>query len=222
MVAPGRIEGSLAYELAVHAGKVGADAVASIPPFVGGYSWEELYSYYRRLCEVSSVPVVGYYIPTLSGQAISIDNLAKLGELPNLAGFKVTDTNLYNLQRLAMRLRQDQILYNGPDELLALGLMMDADGGIGTTYNFMGRNSSQSPRTWQPADSLRPWPCRSGSMRRSKCFHLPRTGGFQTNPGLARRDRQCHAAPRASLTAGQQAHLRRRLAGTVVADSLKL
>src|SRR5262245_31252443 len=35
----GAIQGAAAYELAEHAGRAGADAVSSIPPFAGGYSW---------------------------------------------------------------------------------------------------------------------------------------------------------------------------------------
>src|SRR5215510_12374188 len=35
----GAIQAAKAAELAIHAGKVGADAVSSIPPFAGGYTW---------------------------------------------------------------------------------------------------------------------------------------------------------------------------------------
>src|SRR5215204_2116240 len=38
----GAIQASKAVELAIHAGQVGADAVSSIPPFAGGYSWDEV------------------------------------------------------------------------------------------------------------------------------------------------------------------------------------
>jgi N-acetylneuraminate lyase len=41
------------------------------------------------------------------------------------------------MQRLLTRFNSDQVLYNGQDEALALGLQVGAHGGIGTTYNFM-------------------------------------------------------------------------------------
>lgn len=137
MVHVGAIQTSAALELASHAAKVEADAVSSIPPFVGGFSWNEVHSYYRRLAEVSPLPVVAYYIPGLTGQAFSVDQLASLLSVPNIVGFKSTDANLYLMQRLLARFNDHQIMYNGPDELLALGLSMGAHGGIGTTYNFM-------------------------------------------------------------------------------------
>ena len=219
----GAIEGSLAYELAQHASKAGADAVASIPPFAGGYSWDEVYGYYRKLCEVSSLPVVGYYIPTLTGQAFPVEKLATLAELPNMVGFKVTDTNLYTMQRLASRLKPDQILYNGPDELLALGLLMGAHGGIGTTYNFM-------PKAFVEIATL------SAAGRHAEAVAVQKRVdqaieallGFQGLAGskqiLVWQGIIAHntcAAPRASLNETQQAELRRRLASTIVAESLK-
>jgi N-acetylneuraminate lyase len=41
------------------------------------------------------------------------------------------------MQRLLTRLAPEQVLYNGQDEALALGLSIGAHGGIGSTYNFM-------------------------------------------------------------------------------------
>jgi N-acetylneuraminate lyase len=133
----GAIQGSAAFDLAEHAGRIGADAVSSIPPFAGGYSWDEVHAFYAELACRSPLPVVAYYIPGLTGQAHPITRLATLLELPNVAGFKFTDANLYTMQRLLARYRPGQVMYNGPDEMLALGLQMGAHGGIGTTYNFM-------------------------------------------------------------------------------------
>src|SRR5262245_64681631 len=45
----GAIQGAKAIELADHAARVGADAVSSIPPFAGGYSWGEVHSFYAEL-----------------------------------------------------------------------------------------------------------------------------------------------------------------------------
>src|SRR5205823_3580959 len=76
-------------------------------------------------------------IPGLTGQQRSIDELASLLTIPNIAGYKFTDYNLYTMQRLLTRFGPDQIIYNGPDEMLAFGLQFGAHGGIGTTYNVM-------------------------------------------------------------------------------------
>ena len=216
------IEGSLAFDLAVHAAQVGADAVASIPPFVGGYSWEEIHGYYSRLCQVSPVPVIGYYIPSLSGQHISIDRLAELTELKNFAGFKVTDVNLYSIDRLLGRLRPGQVIFNGPDELLALGMALGAQGGIGTTYNIMPK------LILEIADA-----CRAGKLAQAVVLQKRANDVIEAllnYQGLAATkqvlvwqgviaDATC-AAPRASLNATQQADLLARMLKTAIADTL--
>jgi N-acetylneuraminate lyase len=218
----GAIQASQAFELAQHAARTGADAVSSIPPFAGGYSWDEVYAYYSRLCQTSPLPVVAYYIPGLTGQAWSLERLATLISLPNLAGFKFTDTNLYVMQRLISRLGPQQVMYNGPDEMLALGLAMGAHGGIGTTYNFM-------PELILRVAKL----CSSGQITEAVAVQkqcndvIEALLAFQ---GLAASKQILYwqgliasptcAAPRAMLSESEQSELRRRIQQTAIAETL--
>jgi N-acetylneuraminate lyase len=133
----GATQASAAFELAEHAARPGADAISSIPPFAGGYVWDEIHAFYAELARHSELPVVAYHFPGLTGQQTSLAQLASLLAIPNIAGLKFTDPNFYVMQRLLARLGPDQILYNGQDEALALGLSIGAHGGIGSTYNFM-------------------------------------------------------------------------------------
>src|SRR6266567_1758002 len=59
----GAIQPANAIDLAEHAARAGADAVSSIPPFAGGYSWSEVHSFYTELARASRLPVIAYYIP---------------------------------------------------------------------------------------------------------------------------------------------------------------
>jgi N-acetylneuraminate lyase len=218
----GAVQASQAFELAQHASRVGADAVSSLPPFAGGYSWDEVYAYYRHICEVSKAPVVAYYIPAVTGQAFPLDKLSTLLSLPNCAGFKFTDTNLYLMQRIIARLAPDQIMYNGPDEMLALGLAMGAHGGIGTTYNFM-------PDLILKVADL----CGQGKLTEAvavqkQCNEI--IEALLTCHGLAASKQILYwqgliaspicAAPRAGLTEAAQTELRKRLMKTAIADTL--
>jgi len=218
----GAIAAVHAFELAQHAGKVGADAVSSIPPFAGGYSWDEVLAFYRRLGEVSSIPVVGYLIPGLTGQRFSTDQLAELLALPNMAGIKFTETNLYLEQRLLARMPADQILYHGADELLAFGLAFGAHGGIGTTYNFMPKlilEIAQLCADGRVAEAV--------PVQKKANEIIEMILGYH---GLAASKQilvwQGHIAtatcapPRAALTAAQQTELRAKLATSAIADTL--
>lgn len=133
----GATQASAAFDLADHSARAGADAISSIPPFAGGYVWDEIHTFYAELARHSELPVVAYHFPGLTGQQTSLAQLASLLAIPNIAGLKFTDPNFYVMQRLLARLSADQILYNGQDEALALGLSIGAHGGIGSTYNFM-------------------------------------------------------------------------------------
>src|SRR3954453_11667240 len=90
----GAIEAAHVFALAEHAADIGADAISSIPPFAGGYSWSEVQAFYRELATASRLPLVAYHIPVLTGQQRTIDELAALLAIPNIAGCKFTDYNL--------------------------------------------------------------------------------------------------------------------------------
>lgn len=218
----GAVQASAAHELAKHAGKVGADAVSSIPPFAGGYTWEEAYAFYAELAQRSPLPVIAYYIPGLTGQQRALDDLASLLAIPNIGGYKYTDYNLYTMQRLLARFRPDQIMYNGPDEMLALGLQFGAHGGIGTTYNFMpelilqvaqyvreGRYADAVAAQKKANDIIEPL-LRSHGLAASK--QILYWQGLIDHPVCAR--------PRALLTQAQQQDLRKRLTNTAIGHTL--
>lgn len=218
----GAVQASLASELANHAARAGADAVSSIPPFAGGYSWPEVRAFYAELASNSRLPVIAYYIPGLTGQQRTVEELASLLKIPNIAGYKFTEYNLYTMQRLLLRFHRDQIMYNGPDEMLALGLQFGAHGGIGTTYNVMpelilqiatlcreGRFAEAVAVQKQANDVIEPLIAAHGVASTKQILYWQ---------GLI--DHTHCAHPRAGLSESQQSDLRRRLASTAIGGTL--
>jgi N-acetylneuraminate lyase len=218
----GAIQAAAALELAEHAGRVGADAVSSIPAFAGGYSWDEVLAYYTELARHSPVPVVAYHIPMLTGQSQPIANLAAILEIPGVAGLKYTAPDFYVMQRLLLRLQPGQVLYNGQDEALAAGLLVGAHGGIGTTYNFMpdlilqiareaagGRHAESMACQRRVNDIIEP-------LLRFQT--LAATKQILVWQGLI--DHATCAFPRAPLTPQQQRQLRDLLQTTAIASTL--
>lgn len=51
-----------------------------------------------------------------------------------MVGLKFTDYDLYKLQQID---RSGKVIFNGRDEVFAPGLLMGADGGIGSFYNLI-------------------------------------------------------------------------------------
>jgi N-acetylneuraminate lyase len=122
-----------AIELVKHAAKCGVTAVSSLPP-AGGYSFAEVVGYYRTLAAASDVPFLVYFFPDVAPSINRVEHILELCAIPNVIGLKFTDFDLY---RLGLFKRAGAVVYNGRDEVLAAGLMMGADGGIGTFYNLI-------------------------------------------------------------------------------------
>lgn len=122
-----------AIQLAQHAEAAGAHAISSLPP-IGGYSFEETRLYYAALGKAVGIPLLIYYFPTISGGASPLAQILELCSLPGVAGMKFTDSDLFQMQQVK---RHGHVIFNGSDEMLAAGLLMGADGGIGSTYNLI-------------------------------------------------------------------------------------
>jgi N-acetylneuraminate lyase len=121
-----------ALELARHAASIGVHAIASLPP-LGAYSFMEIQAYYRALAAVSDLPVIVYYFPAVSPVVQTTAQLLELLQIPNVIGLKFTDFDLYKMSQIKQR---GYTVFNGHDEVLIAGLLMGADGGIGSFYNI--------------------------------------------------------------------------------------
>ncbi|MCI0361812.1 MAG: dihydrodipicolinate synthase family protein [Planctomycetaceae bacterium] len=218
----GATQAAAAFELADHAARTGADAISSIPPFAGGYVWDEIHAFYAELARHSELPVVAYHFPGLTGQQTSLAQLASLLAIPNIAGLKFTDPNFYVMQRLLARLSPEQILYNGQDEALALGLSIGAHGGIGSTYNFMPElivSIYRHARAGRHAEAIAMQRQANQIIEAALTAQIvAATKQILYWQGLI--DCPACAFPRAGLNDAQQRRLRDLLAGTAIAGTL--
>jgi N-acetylneuraminate lyase len=121
-----------AQALARHAEKAGAAAISSLPP--AGASFPELLEHYRALAASTALPLLAYYFPAVGGGPLSHHQLQQICAIPGVAGLKFTD---YDLFVLSMLIRDGNIVFNGRDEVLSAGLLMGANGGIGSIYNLV-------------------------------------------------------------------------------------
>lgn len=122
-----------AVRLTRHASKSGAHAVSSLPPS-SAHSFEEVRGYYQAIAAASSVPVLVYYFPQHSTAVSTLDQVFDLCAIPNVVGLKFTDFDLY---RLSLIQRAGHTILSGRDEVFAAGMLMGAQGGIGSFYNLI-------------------------------------------------------------------------------------
>jgi N-acetylneuraminate lyase len=132
----GCINTEQALNLAEHAKKVGVDAISSIPPFYYNFSLKEIKNYYVDIINQIDLPMIVYNFPAFSRVNLDSNNAIDLLTHEKVIGIKHTSYDLYQLERMKL-INRNLIIYNGCDEVFLAGLAMGADGGIGSTYNFM-------------------------------------------------------------------------------------
>ena len=132
----GSVREGEAMELAKHAKALGFDAVSSVAPFYYKYSFPEIRDYYFRLADTAQLPLLVYHIPVFSGVAMGTGELSQFLGDDRCLGIKYTSNDFFTMEQCKSRF-PDKVLYNGYDEMFLAGLSMGADGGIGSTYNFM-------------------------------------------------------------------------------------
>jgi 4-hydroxy-tetrahydrodipicolinate synthase len=117
-----------AIAFAKHAEKVGADAVLIVTPYYNKPTQEGLFQHYKAINDAVGIPIIIYNIPARSVIDMSVETMARLYELRNIAGVKDATANVarVSLQRQAMG--PDFIQLSGEDAT-ALGFM--AHGGHG-------------------------------------------------------------------------------------------
>lgn len=150
-----------AIALAEHAAKHGAHAISSLPPAGDSLTVRR---YYEELAQCSALPLILYYFPKAAPHAFQdTQELLDICDLPGVIGVKFTDFNFYLLQRLVNR---GKLVFNGYDEALVAGLLMGAQGGIGSTYNVMPQVYLEIYRAAQRGDweTARSWQARANSI----------------------------------------------------------
>ncbi len=117
-----------AIELSRFAEKAGADGLLVVTPYYNKPSQEGLYQHYKAINDAVGIPIIIYNIPPRSVIDMSVETMARLFELKNIAGVKDATAKIdrISLQRQAMGPEFNQL--SGED---ATALAVMAHGGHG-------------------------------------------------------------------------------------------
>ncbi|RYE33647.1 MAG: 4-hydroxy-tetrahydrodipicolinate synthase [Hyphomicrobiales bacterium] len=117
-----------AIDLAVHAEKAGADAVLVVTPYYNKPTQEGMYQHFKAVNDAVGIPIIIYNIPPRSVVDMSVETMARLYELKNIAGVKDATANLARVSQQRHAMGPDFIQLSGED-MTALAYM--AAGGHG-------------------------------------------------------------------------------------------
>lgn len=147
----GCISTKQAIEYAREAKEMGYDAISSVAPFYYKFSFEEIRRYYFDIVDAVDLPMLIYNFPAFSGVNLTTDNIREFLADDRFLGVKHTSSDFYALEQFKAGF-PDKIVYNGYDEMFLAGLSMGADGGIGSTFNFMAEKYIEIRRLFQEND----------------------------------------------------------------------
>lgn len=145
-----------AVKLAKSAAKFGADAVSSVAPIYYGYSEAVVFEHYRRISTATELPFYAYHLSSVNPASVGAKAYAeKLLTIPNLAGMKITDVNLYLFGLIQAGTQGKLQLFSGADEVMCHAVLCGAIGAIGSFYNLWGPSCQAARKAMVAGDVVR-------------------------------------------------------------------
>tara|TARA_B100000427_G_scaffold251556_1_gene214796 strand:+ start:197 stop:1081 length:885 start_codon:yes stop_codon:yes gene_type:complete len=117
-----------AIELSRHAEKAGANGLLIVTPYYNKPTQEGLYQHYKLINDNVGIPIIIYNIPPRSVVDMSVDTMARLFELKNIAGVKDATADLNRVDQQLKKMGPEFVQLSGED---ATALEFNMRGGLG-------------------------------------------------------------------------------------------
>ena len=117
-----------AISLTRHAEQAGADGALVVTPYYNKPTQEGLYQHYKAINDNTNLPIIIYNIPSRCVIDMSVDTMARLFELKNIAGVKDATGDLNRLDQTIKKLGPEFIQLTGED---GLAFEFNKRGGVG-------------------------------------------------------------------------------------------
>ena len=132
-----------AVDLSKFAEKAGSDALLVVTPYYNKPTQEGLYAHYKKLNDNVGIPIIIYNIPSRSVIDMSVETMAKLFELKNIAGVKDATGDLSRVEKQLKTMGKDFIQLTGNDDNALEFNKRGGVGAIGVTANVAAKLSSE-------------------------------------------------------------------------------
>lgn len=169
-----------AIDLAEFAEKTGADGLLVVVPYYNKPNQEGLYRHYKAINDAVSIPIIIYNIPPRSVVDMSVDTMARLYELKNIAGVKDATGRIdrISLQRAAMG--PDFIQLSGDDGTALAVMAHGGHGCISVTSNVAPKLCSEFQEACMTGDY------RTALAYQDRLMPLHKALFVEPNPGGAK------------------------------------
>jgi 4-hydroxy-tetrahydrodipicolinate synthase len=110
------------------AGRPGVDAILTASPYYNKPTQEGQYRHFRAIAEAVQKPIILYNVPGRTAANIEPATLARLAEVPNIAGVKEASGNISQIAEVCSAVPEHFLVFSGDD---AITLPVIALGGVG-------------------------------------------------------------------------------------------
>ena len=131
------LEKSLSYE------RLGADGLLLITPYYNKTNEEGMYLHFKTVADDVKIPCILYKVPGRTGCSISVANVARLSQHPNIVGIKEASGNMSYAAKVAKYLSDDFAMYSGNDDMIVPLLSIGASGVISVLANIAPKETHQ-------------------------------------------------------------------------------
>ena len=131
------LEKSLSYE------RLGADGLLLITPYYNKTNEEGMYLHFKTVADAVDIPCILYNVPGRTGCSISVANVARLSQHPNIVGIKEASGNMSYAAKVAKYLSDDFAMYSGNDDMIVPLLSIGASGVISVLANIAPKETHQ-------------------------------------------------------------------------------
>ena len=115
----------------------GADGLLAVTPYYNKCTQNGLVAYYQAICSAVSIPVIAYNVPGRTGVEIQPATMAKIANIPNIAGIKDAGGNMSKTMETFRLVREKCDVYSGEDALNLPILLCGGAGVISVVSNVV-------------------------------------------------------------------------------------
>lgn len=182
----GHNAGADSCELARHAQRIGADAIATLAPsFFRPADIAALVDWCAPIAGAAArLPFYYYHMPSITGADFSMAEFLHdaARRIPNFAGIKFTHDNLMDFGEALQAAGTRHAILAGRDEILLSYLVLGATGAVGSTYNYAAPIYHQMIAAHAAGDlqAARQWQ----ALARAFIGVMARNGGMSANKAI--------------------------------------
>jgi 4-hydroxy-tetrahydrodipicolinate synthase len=128
VVQVGRADTHSTIELAKHAEKHGAEAIASLTPYYYKPGELAVQKHFEAISRSAGIPLFAYNIPQFTGNNLKPATVAALAKAGTIAGIKDSARDILQLLELLGLILDGFVVMNGTEEYGLFAMMMGGDG----------------------------------------------------------------------------------------------